>query len=423
MATENSVRDSEKADWSASESDGVRGGEQINASCSEDFAVRITKARSGVEAWGVTWREWQWHPNADIDFYLLILDLWQKRVSPLVIQLEEGGRPVAMLAGRVETAEDDFRLGYLRLFGIKVRRLNIITGGWMGDTGGEASRRLVTEVRNLLKRDRLDYALLCNIPTDSTLYHHYRQTPGLLTRDLLPEKSLRWKMHLPDTYAEFLKRRKKKHRYWLNRVVRVLEQEFPARLRTRCFRLAEEVETFCADAEQVARLTYHRRLGVGFINDAVHQKRCLFAAQNNRFRGYVLYVDERPKAFWAGTLYKGVFHLAWTGYDPEWKKYELGTVLFLKMVEGMCSEKVQEIDFGIGEAFYKERFGDQSWEEASVCLYSATARGIAINGLRTIFGLASRGTRAVLGSLGLLARLKTYWRRRLTRRGSEPEPP
>jgi hypothetical protein len=388
---------------------------------SERFSVRIAGTRREVEEWRAIWSEWQWHPNSDIDFYLLILDLWQDRASPLLIQLQKNGSPVAMLAGRIERTQDYFQIGYLSLFRLQVRRLNIITGGWMGNAGNEESRCLVSEIRRILKADKIDYAVISNIPTDSTLYRSARQAQGLLTRDYLPEMSQRWSMRLPEAYSEFLKRRKKKHRYWLNRVVRALEQQFPGRVNTRCFRNVEDVGTFCAAAEEVASLTYQRRLGAGFINDSVHQKRCLFAAQNHRFRGYVLYVDERPRAFWCGTLYRGVFHLAWTGYDPEWRKYELGTVLFLKLVENLCSEKVQTVDFGLGEAFYKERFGDQSWEEASVYLYSATAQGIAINCLRTLLGLVSRGIRTVLGSLGLVSKLKTYWRRRLSRKGIEPE--
>lgn len=141
----------------------------------------------------------------------------------------------------------------------------------------------------------------------------------------------------------------------------------------------------------MARLTYQRRLGSGFVNDAAHQRRCRLVAQNGRLRGYVLYVDDRPKAFWCGTLYKGVFHLAWTGYDPEWKQYELGTVVFLKMVEGLCEEKIREIDFGLGAAFYKERFGDRSSEEASIRIYSPTIRGVVINCLRPHQSLPPEG--------------------------------
>jgi hypothetical protein len=409
------VNDSESA------IDGLHGGDRMMVQPVERLSARIAASRREVEEWRAIWSQWQWHPNSDIDFYLLILDLWQEWASPLVIQLQENGSPVAMLAGRIERAHDPFQIGYLNLFHLRVRRLHIITGGWMGDTGNEESRRLVSEIRRILKADKIDYAVISNIPADSSLYRSARQAQGLLTRDFLPEKSLRWSMRLPETYSDFLKRRKKKHRYWLNRLVRVLEQEFPGRVKTRCFRAVDGVGTFCAEAEEVARVTYLRRLGAGFINDSVHQKRCLFAAQNNRLRGYVLYVDERPRAFWCGTLYRGAFHLAWTGYDPEWRKYELGTVLFLKLVEDLCAEKVQTIDFGLGEAFYKERFGDQSWEDASVYLYSATARGIAINCLRTIMGLVSRGARTVLSALGLVAKLKTYWRRQLSRKGVEPE--
>jgi hypothetical protein len=291
----------------------------------------------------------------------------------------------------------------------------------MGDSTVECSRQLVLEVCRLLKSKHLDYALLSNFPTDSTLYSAAKSSSGLLTRDYFPDKSVHWKMRLPESYPELLKKRKKKHRYWLNRIQRVLEEEFPGRVQTRCFRQVGEVEAFCTDAETIAVLTYQRSLNAGFINDAAHQRRCRFAAQNDRFRGYILYIDDQPRAFWCGTLYKRVFHLAWTGYHPEWKKYELGTALFLKMVENLCGERVGEIDFGLGEASYKERFGDESWEEATVHIYSPTLRGASLNLMRLTLECFSRTAKAILRSLGIIARLKRLWRDRLRKKEAPQE--
>jgi hypothetical protein len=385
------------------------------------YSADVAETPDQVEQWRPTWTQWQWHPNGDIDFYLLINELWKERVRPIAIQIQHNGKPAAILAGRVETAEDDFRFGYLKLFDVKVQRLNLVTGGWMGDTESECSRQLLAEVRRILKSEYLDYALLCNIPTNSTLYAAAKRSSGLLTRDYFPDKSVHWKMRLPESYPEFLQKRKKKHRYWLNRLQRVLEEEFPGRVQTRCFRQVGEVEAFCADAETVASLTYQRSLNAGFINDAAHQRRCRFAAQNDRLRGYILYVDGHPRSFWCGTLYKQVFHLAWTGYHPDWKKYELGTVLFLKMVENLCGEEVQEIDFGLGEASYKERFGDENWEEATVHIYSPTLRGATLNLLRLTLECFSRTAKAVLRSLGIITRLKRFWRDRLGKKEASQE--
>jgi hypothetical protein len=380
------------------------------------YTVEIAETPEQVEQWRSTWEQWQWHPNADIDFYLLINELWKERVRPIAIKIQYNGKPAAILAGRVETAEEEFCFGYLKLFSLKVQRLSIVTGGWMGDTGSECSRHSLAEVRRILKSKHLHYALLCNLPTSSTLYSTAKSSTGPLTLGHFPDKSVHWKMRLPESYPEFLKRRKKKHRYWLNRLQRVLEEEFPGRVVTRSFRQVDEVDSFCADVETVARLTYQRRLRAGFINDLAHQRRCRFAAQNDRFRGYILYIDDQPRAFWCGTLYKQVFHLAWTGYHPDWKKYELGTALFLKMVENLCIEGVREIDFGLGEAFYKERFGDQSWHEATLYIYSATPRAIVLNALRTTLAGISYIAKSILGTLGVVTRLKRWWRSNLSKR-------
>ena len=36
----------------------------------------------------------------------------------------------------------------------------------------------------------------------------------------------------------------------------------------------------------------------------------------------------------------------------------------MKMLDDLCGLKVKEIDFGFGDALYKNRYGDESWENS-----------------------------------------------------------
>jgi hypothetical protein len=48
-----------------------------------------------------------------------------------------------------------------------------------------------------------------------------------------------------------------------------------------------------------------------------------------------------------------------------------------------CEEGIPRMDFGLGDAFYKQRFGTEGWEEASVFIFAPTLRGLVFNVLRT----------------------------------------
>ena len=90
--------------------------------------------------------------------------------------------------------------------------------------------------------------------------------------------------------------------------------------------------------------------------------------------------------------------------------------MFLKLVESLCREGVAEIDFGLGDALYKQRFGDECWEDGSVFIFAPTLKARWLNLVRTgLQGPAQAGRRA-LDRLGLEQRLKTFWRKKLSGR-------
>ena len=67
-------------------------------------------------------------------------------------------------------------------------------------------------------------------------------------------------------------------------------------------------------------------------------KRLALEAANGWMRAYVIYVKDEPAAFWICTVYRDTVYSDYTGYDPQYKKYEIGTALFLRMVGETCAK-------------------------------------------------------------------------------------
>lgn len=83
------------------------------------------------------------------------------------------------------------------------------------------------------------------------------------------------------------------------------------------------------------------------------------------------------------------------------------------MIEDLCEDgSITVLDLGFGDAEYKRRFGDRSWQEADVHLFAPRARPISINVLRTAILKTNDAMARAAGSLGIVGRVKQRWRRR-----------
>jgi hypothetical protein len=241
---------------------------------------------------------------------------------------------------------------------------------------------------------------------------------GLLAKRVLPfwRRGLKaatvqhWKTSLPTTIEEFLGKRPKKHRYWLRRIGKVFESQFPGKVRYAIYTSSLDVDDFCQAAERVAQLTYQRGLGAGFIDNTENRRRLSLMANCGCWRSYVVYIENKPVAFWSGELFGNTFFLTWTGFDPSYRKYEIGTILFLKMVEDLLSFGIKEMDYGLGWAQYKERFGDICLFDQDVIIYASTLKAFGLNLIFALEGFFNSVGKKLLSTLKVRDKFKKMWR-------------
>ena len=383
------------------------------------YDVRALTANGPMESLRPLWENLNEYPNAQVDFFRLINEARQTVVRPHVLVVERDGKPDGLAVGRVVQQQFNCCVGYKTFSLGEVRQLHIIQGGVLGCAGEASATALLTELLTMLKRRDVDLVFASHLDTASSFFRLAKSRPGILCRDKVIVAKSHWKTSLPATQGDFLQRLNKKHRYWLRRMDRLIERDFPNQVSVRSYTEATDLAELTAALECVAAKTYQRRLGAGYRNDKEHALRLAFAAARGWLRAYVLYLGNRPAAFWVGTLYKGVFHSETTGYDPQFRSHEVGTVLFMKMVERLCREGAKAIDFGLGDALYKRRFGDQQWQEASVLIYSPTWRGTSLNLAKTTIEAPALCLHSMLRIGNLQQRLKTLWRRHVLNRDTQ----
>lgn len=373
--------------------------------------VAVLNSVEEIESLREFWTNVQWNPELDIDFVSFIVCTRPGIICPYVIVVYDNDKPVTLLAGRIENGSFEAKLGYKTIWRRKVRQLGIFYGGLMGRTDPETIKLVLRQLLCSLRKEQIDLLFWSGVRRDGDLQNLLRLVPNVLCRDHLSRPVQHWTMTLPGSVEELLeKRMNKKHRYWAKRTMRALEKDFPGAVRLGCFLKPNEVEKLFADVLVVARKTYQWGLGVGFQDNEEMRKRLKLEAGKGWHRGYVLYLKEQPIAFWICVVYKGTAYSAFTGYDPAFRKYEIGTGLFLRMIGELCKEGVKELDFGPGSAFYKERFGDASFEETTISIFACNIRGVSLNMARLVLQGPVDVARRLISRLGWEQKIKRLWR-------------
>jgi len=374
--------------------------------------VKLITSQEELEGLHSFWASVQRYPAADYEFFNLIAQVRPNVVSPCVLALFRNGEPAALVTGRIELGKMPIRFGYANLGSIPVRQLVLIAGGYMGERTEANWRDLLTGVDALLRGPELDLACFERLMVGSTEYESVLQK---FKRSRLGplEASRHWLFRPPFKWDDYLKSRPSKHRYQLKGFPKALDRDFASQWRIKSYCSPEETMEFIDAAESIARNTYQRGLKVGFCRNEETIRRVRLDARCGRLAGYVLFIRDEPKAFSYAFTYKGVLYLAATGYDPAYRTYRLGTIVMMKIFQDFCGNTVEVIDFGEGDADYKERFGSDCFLESSVCVFSRSARGRWLRGLRTATVAGAKFGEQLLSLLQIKQQVKTRWRHRL----------
>jgi len=372
--------------------------------------ARVLKSPAEIEEIRGVWTGWQSQPNVDLDFYLLINQQRKQVLRPHVILVLCGGKPKAMAVGRLEQGSVDIKFGYKSIANFPVVMLHVIHGGLLGEQTPEVAEAILASLKQSLRSGEAEVLTFSAMPVESEIAKLLPDKVSFLCRNHFEEKRLHWKMALGGTVDESYARLSRDHRQQLRRKAKAFERDFPGGLAVRCFREVGEIEQMTAEVEEIAKKTYQRGLGAGFIDNEENRKRVELEARQGRLRMYVLYVKAKPCAYWWGTSYNNIYHSAALGFDTEYGKYSPGTYLMTKVLEDLCKQGVKELDFGLGDARYKQQFGNEHWCETTISVFAARPRLIAMNLVKTLNGGLMAGALAIARRFNVVDIIKRRWR-------------
>lgn len=381
----------------------------------DHIIVQVCRSVEEIEQIRPIWDSFKSHPNSHIDFYLSVVNSMQEILRPHVLTLYRNGTPEAMMVGRLERRNIEFKFGYKSLYRYTARSLTFIYGGFIGNTSAENAGFSVSAIMDSLSDGEADVAFFNHLRIGTPLCDSATQLPGLLFRDHFLVSQTHRSMRLPVSKQQFeaaVSPKFRKHQRY-----KKLVHDHAGDVKVSHFSGTHELNRVIVDVDEIARKTYQRGLGAGFVANDETRTRLRVEAEKGWLHTFILYVAGKPCAFWMCNLCGGQLYSGFMGYDPAVARYSPGMFLITRAIEELSVQntdaRIEQIDWGLGDAEYKTHLSTEDWKEASVHIFAPTAKGFALNLLNSGSAAIDGAAKKVLAKTALMARIKKSWRGRL----------
>jgi CelD/BcsL family acetyltransferase involved in cellulose biosynthesis len=293
-------------------------------------------------------------------------------LHPQVLQIPDattyalfGGSDDPWLAFFREGAVPIIRLPLLaKIPGIRVHRL--LEGGLLGAATSGRVERLAKASSELIMHGCAPAMLFESIPIGGELWRallRCASEPGLML-NVIGTPQPHWYLDMPNNFGQYWQSFSAKSRKNLGRLLRSFQHtlhhvskpsEVPA--------LVEQLAMISSRSWQAGRI------GLRIKSDDATRRHLAALASIGALRSYILEHEGSPVAFILGTQYRGRFIVDEMGFDASLRSASPGRILCLLMIQDLLnSQSPLELDFGTGDAAYKQYFGTRHQVVASVVL-------------------------------------------------------
>jgi CelD/BcsL family acetyltransferase involved in cellulose biosynthesis len=287
-----------------------------------------------------------------------------------------------------------------------------VYGGLICPDCADVRKAVLDQLFGLLRGGRIQMLSVNHLPTQHPL------ASALTERALIPPRvEPHWVATLvPGSIERTMMHHSAKHRKKLRRYDRVLHDAFDGDVQLRLFAQLEELDEFLELTTRLAASTYQHRLGVAVVDSPLWRSILSVEARCGRMRSYILLGSGRPIAYQNGVIYGHTYFCDGRGYDAQYRDLRPGNALSQQVMADLCETDCVRIDYGFGDAVYKQVYGTNSWNEFTLQLYARGWYPQTVATLQRCSDRVSIAATSLLSRAGWLEPLKQRWRRRLARR-------
>jgi hypothetical protein len=213
----------------------------------------------------------------------------------------------------------------------------------------------------------------------------------------------RYYVDIEGSYGSYLcKFRSKTRKTWRRKLAK-LEQASGGQVCWHAFRRTDEMPEFHRLACQISKTTYQEKLYKSGIPDTLAFRDQL--ERNSRpdlIRGYVLFFQQQPIAYYYCYAVGDVLVSSKSGYDPEFAQLSPGVVLLHLILEDLFErDRFRKFDFGRGEFAYKEHCATSQLRCVDSFYFPRTTKNVAFVAIHFGTALLSRSVSRPLAALGV----------------------
>lgn len=217
---------------------------------------------------------------------------------------------------------------------------------------------------------------------------------------------------LRSTFEAYQQKFSSKSRSTILRKLRKYAEHCGGVIQWKTYRAPEEMDEFFGHARAVSALSYQEQLlDAGIPGSQVFVAGARQLACENRLRAYVLFDGAKPVSYLYCPADDGVLVYAYLGYDPDYMRFSVGTVLQWLALEQIFAEGgFRAFDFTEGESDHKRLFSTHQRRSANVYLIRRSIVNQAIVRSHHLMNQLSVRSGAALARWGLKARIRRMLR-------------
>ena len=222
----------------------------------------------------------------------------------------------------------------------------------------------------------------------------------------------RYYIDMSQSFADYKAKFSGKTRSTLNRKLKKFGGLNSGQIHWERFTRPEELERFWTLARDVSAKTYQERLlDAGLPQDAAYFEEAKRLASADNLRAFLLFDGDRPVSYLYCPIHKDIVNYAYLGYDPEYLRLSVGTVLQWLALESLFTEqRFRFFDFTEGESEHKRLFSTACTQCANVALLKPTPGNWWIAHSHLQFNRATQTIGNWLEKRDLKARIKRWLR-------------
>lgn len=225
-------------------------------------------------------------------------------------------------------------------------------------------------------------------------------------------------IRLPSNFDDYMQSLSKRTREGLRRNLRKLKKQTNDDFELKRITTPEEIIDFIPKAVEISKKTYQwNLLGLG-LRDSIKLKQTLITlAKYNWTRCYILECQKAPVAFMIGYQYRGTYYYIDVGFDPDWSKWSVGSLLHMEVIRDLFEDRdtISMFDFSPGTGEHKERFSNEEHEEINIILLPKTFTNWKLLSTYKFTESVSSIANRLLEKMGIKAKIKKLIRSLSTR--------